>query len=163
MHLLTCNHGADCSKQFVKRYESNTFLWQRNSGLGPVSRKSRKLFGPEKLFLKLQRAYSVKLVFSYVVKGIKSKIITKFCASRRLRFEDTKRIMSPEIRPKSSGTFEKRAPGACFSKVPKLFGRISGDIILFVSSKRRRLEARYFAVILTFIPFTTFQKTSFTE
>ena len=23
--------------------------------------------------------------------------------------------------------------GACFSKVPKLFGRISGDIILFVS------------------------------
>ena len=33
-------------------------------------------------------------------------------------------------------------PGACFSKVPKLFGRISGDTILFVSSKRRRLEAR---------------------
>ena len=32
-------------------------------------------------------------------------------------------------------------PGACFSKVPKLFGRISSDIILFVSSKRRRLEA----------------------
>ena len=30
--------------------------------------------------------------------------------------------------------------GACFSKVPKLFGRISGDIILFVSSKRRRLK-----------------------
>ena len=78
---------------------------------GPVSRKSRKLFGSEKLFLKLRRAYSVKLVFSYVVKGIKSKIITKFCASRRLRFEDTKRIMSPEIRPQSSGTFEKRAPG----------------------------------------------------
>ena len=25
-------------------------------------------------------------------------------------------------------------PGACFSKVPKLFGRILGDIILFVSS-----------------------------
>ena len=30
--------------------------------------------------------------------------------------------------------------GARFSKVPKLFGRISGDIILFVSSKRRRHE-----------------------
>ena len=55
------------------------------------------------------------------------------------------------------------APGACFSKVPKLFGRISGDIILFVSSKRRRLEARNFAVILIFIPFTTYEKTSFTE
>ena len=53
--------------------------------------------------------------------------------------------------------------GACFSKVPKLFGRISGDIILFVSSKRRRLEARNFAVIFVFNPFTTYEKTSFTE
>ena len=41
--------------------------------LGPVSRKSRKLFGPEKPFVKLRPAYSVKLVFSYVVKGIKIK------------------------------------------------------------------------------------------
>ena len=61
------------------------------------------------------------------------------------------------------GAFEKRAPGACFSKVPKLFGRISGDIILFVSSKRRRLEARNFTVIFIFIPFTPYEKTSFTE
>ena len=52
---------------------------------------------------------------------------------------------------------------ARFTKVPKPFGRISGDIILFVSSKRRRLEARNFAVILIFIPFTTYEKTSFTE
>ena len=50
--------------------------------------------------------------------------------------------------------------GACFSKVPNLLGRISGDIILFVSSKRRRLEAQNFAV---FILFTTYEKTSFTE
>ena len=54
-------------------------------------------------------------------------------------------------------------PGACFSKVPQLFGRISGDIILFVSSKRRRLEARNFAVIFIFIHFTTYEKISFTE
>ena len=59
--------------------------------------------------------------------------------------------------------FEKRVPRACCSKVPKLFGRISGDIILFVSSTRRRLEARNFAVIFIFIPFTTYEKTSFTE
>ena len=39
--------------------------------LGPVSRKSRQLFGPEKPFVKLQPAYSVKLVLSHVVKGIK--------------------------------------------------------------------------------------------
>ena len=35
--------------------------------------------------------------------------------------------------------------------------------ILFVSSKRRRLEARNFAVIFIFIPFTTYEKTSFAE
>ena len=38
---------------------------------GPVSQKSRKLFGPEKPFVKRRLAYSVKLVFSYVVKAIK--------------------------------------------------------------------------------------------
>ena len=41
---------------------------------------------------------------------MKIKITAKFPASRHLRFEDTKRIMSPEIRPKSFGTFEKQAP-----------------------------------------------------
>ena len=107
----------------------------------------------------LRPAYSEKLVFSYVVKRVKIKIIPKFRASRRLCFEDTKRIMSPE----SSGTFEKRTLGACFSNVPKLFGRICGDIILFVSSKQRCLEARNFAVIFIFIRFTTYEKTSFTE
>ena len=52
---------------------------------------------------------------------------------------------------------------ACFSRVPKRLGCISGDIILFVSSERRLYEARNFAVIFMFIPFTTFVKTSFTE
>ena len=60
--------------------------------------------------MKLQSAYSVKLVFSYVVLGIKIKTTLKFRASRRLRFEDTKRIVSPEMRPKGLRTFEKRAP-----------------------------------------------------
>ena len=32
------------------------------------------------------------------------------------------------------------SPGARFSKVPKLFGRITGNIILIVSSKQMRLE-----------------------
>ena len=73
--------------------------------LGPVFRKSRKPFLPEKPFLKLRPAYSVKLVFSYVVKGWKIKTTVKFRALRRLRFEDTKAIMSPEMRPKSFGTF----------------------------------------------------------
>ena len=51
-------------------------------------------------------------------------------------------------------------PGTRFSKVPKLFGRFSGDIILLVSSKRRRLEAQNFAVCFSCFPFTTHEKTS---
>ena len=81
--------------------------------LGPVSRNSRKVFGPEKPLVKLRPAYSVKLVFSYVVKGIKIKITAKFLAAKCLRFENTKRIMSPEMRPKRFETFEKQAPGVC--------------------------------------------------
>jgi len=42
-----------------------------NSDQGPVSQKSRKLFEPETPFIKLRLPYSVKLVFSYVLKGIK--------------------------------------------------------------------------------------------
>ena len=101
----------DTANWWAKKWQTSTL--QSYGLLGPVSRKSRELFGPEKPFVKLRPAFSVKLVFSYVVKGIKIKITAKFRASRRLRFEDTKRIMSPEIRPKSFGTFEKQAPGPC--------------------------------------------------
>ena len=38
------------------------------------------------------------------------------------------------------------------------FRRISGDIILFVSSKLRRLGARNFAVTFIFIPFITYER-----
>ena len=74
------------------------------------------LESPEKAFVKLQPAYSVEPVFSYVAKGIKIKITAKFRASSRLRFEDKKRIMSPEMRPKSLGTFEKQAPDPNYSE-----------------------------------------------
>ena len=94
---------------------------------GPVSRKSRRLFGPLKPFLKLRPAYSVKVVFSYVVKGIKIKITAKFRASRRLRFEDTKRIISPEMRPKRFGTFEKRAPVSIFGYRSVHSGAMCGE------------------------------------
>ena len=50
-----------------------------------------------------------------------------------------------------------------FLESPETFRAYSGDIILFASSKRRRLEARNFAVTFIFIPFTTYEKTSFTE
>jgi len=57
-------------------------------------------------FEQLKPAYSVKRVFWYVVKAVKIKITAKFRATRRLRFEDTDTVMSPE----RFGTFEKRAP-----------------------------------------------------
>ena len=43
------------------------------SDKGPVSRKSWNLFGPEKPFVKLQPAYSVKLVFFICCKGNKNE------------------------------------------------------------------------------------------
>ena len=71
-------------------------LVPRTSALACVSQKTRKLYGPEKPFVKLRPAYSVKLVLLYVVKEIKIKITAKFCDTEHFRFEDTKRIMSPE-------------------------------------------------------------------
>ena len=75
---------------------------------GSVSLKSRRPFGPEKPFVKLQPAYSEEMVFSGVVKGIKIKVTAKFLASRCLRCEDTKRIMLPKMGLKCFGIFEKQ-------------------------------------------------------
>ena len=74
------------------------------SHLRPVSRKSRKAISKTatRLFCKAGLLISCK--------GILFKITATFRASRRLRFEGTKRIMSSEIRPKSFGTLEKRDP-----------------------------------------------------
>ena len=73
-------------------------------------------------------------------------------------------LYDPQYDSNEKRSIEHWCPNwACFSKVPKLFGRISGDMILFVSSKRRRLEARNFAIIFTFTPFTIYEKISFTE
>ena len=65
--------------------------------------------------------------------------------------------MAPEIGPKRFVTFEKQEP------VSRKSRSFSSDIIVFVPSKQRRLEARNFAVIYIFISFTTYEKTSFTE
>ena len=78
---------------------------------GPFLESPENVSGPKRHSIHLRPAYSLKLVFSYVVKGIKIILTAKFRASGRLRFEDTKKTMSPEMRPKSFGTSEKRAPG----------------------------------------------------
>ena len=70
---------------------------------GPFLESPEKFSGLKKPLVKLRPAYSVKLVFSRVVNGWKMKRNVKFRASGRLRVEDTKRIMLPEMRPKASG------------------------------------------------------------
>ena len=104
--LPTITNTADDWQALLPRF----FLGDSRSINQVGFSKVPKLSGPEKPFVKLRPAYSVKLVFSCVVKGIKTKITAKFRGSRHFRFEDTKIIMSPEKRPKSFGTFEKRAP-----------------------------------------------------
>ena len=77
---------------------------------GPVSRKSRELFGPEKLVVKLQSACFEKMIFLHVFNIRKIKRIAKFEGLEPRRCEDIKGIVAPERDPKSFGTFEKQAP-----------------------------------------------------
>ena len=62
------------------------------------------------------------------------KITAKFRASRRLRYEVTKRIMSPEMSPKSFGTFEKQEKltrkGFLAVDKPKMFDHITTKLYL---------------------------------
>ena len=84
--------------------------------LACASQKTHNFYGPEKSFVKLRPAYSVKLVFLFVVKGIKIKINAKFCDTEHFRSEDTKKIMSPE----KFRVFRETGPWALFAMtVPK--------------------------------------------
>ena len=84
--------------------------------LGPVSRTSRELFGPEKLVVKLQSACFEKLIFLHAFNIRKIKRIAKFEGLEPRRCEDIKGIVVPDIDPKSFGTFEKQAPGLQLEK-----------------------------------------------
>ena len=78
------------------------------------------------------------------------------CSTRRLSVHYRRAVLGPTRNKRLSLEQRKfltigrswQKPGACFSKVAKL----SGDIILFVSSKRRWSVSQNFAVILIFIP-----------
>ena len=102
---------AASSILFIRRPGSARF-GEKKLGLGLISRKARKLFGSEKPFGKLQPAYSVKLVFSDVVKGIKIKVTPSFMPRDAFVLK-IQRVMSHEMRPKIFGTFEKWAPDIC--------------------------------------------------
>ena len=113
-------HHFVAKKKFFSanhRAHQSSFCSAFHKYWGPFLESSVIFSGP-----KLRPAYSVQLIFSCVIKETITKITAKFRASRRHRFEETKRIWSSEMRPKSFGTFEKHAPGARFSKAPKLFG-----------------------------------------
>ena len=133
----------------------------------PIQTWQHQVYGPEACFLRLPRLFGpisrAILIISSQRRGSKPGFACHYSWSSAFQ---NKRVTVWQVAvraPKALGSMEKQVPGAYFSKVPKLFGRISGDIILFVSSKLRRLEARNFAVIFIFIPFTTYEKTSFTE
>ena len=53
--------------------------------------------------------------------------------------------------------------GACFSKVPKLFGSLSGATIPFISSQRRGSKPSNFAILLIFLVLKTCKKISFSK
>ena len=84
--------------------------WIFSNSRCPFSKSPEKPMGPEKPYIKLQPAHSIKLVFWEVVKGIKIKITANFHASRLLSFEDTRRMLSPDMHPKSFGIFVRRGP-----------------------------------------------------
>ena len=90
------------------------------------------------------------LSFSYVVKGETTKITTKFGTARRLRCEDTSRIVN-----RSFGTFEKQDPRARFAKVPKLYGPFSGVTIPFLTQEWRAFNSSNLTVIFLFVTLKT--------
>ena len=53
--------------------------------------------------------------------------------------------------------------GACFSKVPKLFGPISGATIPFISSQRRGSKPSNFAILLVFLTLKICSKIMFSK
>ena len=94
--MLVLPYSNQTPEAFIRLFKL-LILHKNKKALACVSQKTRKLYEPEKPFIKLRPAYSVKLVFLQVVNGIKIKITAKFCDTEHVRFEDdTKRIMSPE-------------------------------------------------------------------
>ena len=56
-----------------------------------------------------------------------------------------------------------RRPGACFSKVPKLFGPFSGAAIPFIASQRGGCKPSNFAILLVVLTLKSCQKISFSK
>ena len=79
-------------------------ILQATRAWGPFLESPANISGPEKPTVKFQPTYSVKLVLSYVVKGIKINSRPRDAFVLKIQRE-----LCLEMRPKSFGNFEKRA------------------------------------------------------
>ena len=88
MMMMMCliNHKIKNTYPMLHKRELCNEITYLLSELGPISRKSRKLSGPEKPFQKLLAAYSKKLAFNYDFKKRKGKLVAKFHSWNCLRF-----------------------------------------------------------------------------
>ena len=90
-----------------------------NTLLGHVSRKSRKLFGPKKPFVKIPtRLFCKAALFICCKRNKNGNITAKFRASRRLRFG--KEICHPKCTLKVSGLSRNGALGPVVQSPIKL-------------------------------------------
>ena len=113
-YSVTSHHiGSALERYGGVRLLYETMTTTEQGPLGPVSRKSRKLYGPEKLVVKLQSACFEKMIFLHVFNIRKIKSIAKFEGLEPRRCEDIKGIVAPERDPKSFGTFENRKRFPC--------------------------------------------------
>jgi len=134
VHKLNSNRKHSFNSILKKLVNTPKNCFKTPGGQACVSQKTRKLYEPEKPFVKLLPAYSVKLVFSHVVKEIKMKITAKFRDTKHLRFEHTKRIMSPE----KFRDFRETGPRAelCTGSLGTTLGK-------FQYGRRRRWRRRF--------------------
>ena len=84
VHKLNSNRKHSFNSILKKLVNTPKNCFKTPGGQACVSQKTRKLYEPEKPFVKLLSAYSVKLVFSHVVKEIKMKITAKFRDTKHL-------------------------------------------------------------------------------
>ena len=114
--------------------------------------KDPKTLRARKAICKNRLAYSVKLVFSYVVKGIKNKITAKFSGTERLRFEDTKRIMSPQ----KFRDFRETGPWGPFLESPETLQSL---LFLFPLQHMKRPALQNKQVVILRMAFRDFRET----
>ena len=69
----------------------------------------------------------------------------------------------PLTKPGLDSESDRIGSGACFLKVPKLFGPISGATIPFTSSQRQGSKPSNFAILLVFLILKTCKKISFSK